>query len=286
MSDDEIIVLVLSMCSALLMGLFWCLMVWRMRIAAYPGGWRIWLGWAPVASAVSILIALKVAAAQDVRNAVQYLILYTAMGSVWVLAAMCFLPLLGLSYRDDAVERRNPAAALVMLCAMAALSAIYAGANIGDGPGWWVVVFSSFIGTAAWFVLLWAVLAFSGAGEGITVGRDFALAIRLGGWMIAAGIALGRGAAGDWESPGATVHDFWTAWPALALAVAFIVVERVFKGASNRGSVYAALAQAAVMVGLSIAWISVGQPLSENPYWDIPWEQRWALEHPGETLGE
>ena len=79
-------------------------------------------------------------------------------------------------------------------------SLCYAGANIGNGPGWWVVAFTAGLATAS-FAILWFLMDRLGRfSESITVDRDVASGIRLAAALVAIGLVLARAAAGDWHS--------------------------------------------------------------------------------------
>ena len=62
----------------------------------------------------------------------------------------------------------------------------------------------------------------------VTVDRDPSAGFRLGGFLIACGLILGRSVAGDWVSAEGTVRDFAVAaWPVIVLVIVAAVVERV-----------------------------------------------------------
>jgi hypothetical protein len=62
----------------------------------------------------------------------------------------------------------------------------------------------------------------------VTVDRDVSAGLRLAGFLIAAGLILGRSVAGDWISAEATLRDFAImAWPVVVLVAAAAVVERI-----------------------------------------------------------
>jgi hypothetical protein len=264
-SDDEILILLIGL------GLTaWGAFVWYGRLAIpnlapYPGNWRGWLGVAPVAGILGILIVLKTASSFDVRDSVQYLLFYVVLGAAWIFFAVRMTSLLGVSVRDDAIERRNPAAAVLIIGAMAGQAAIYAGGNIGDGPGWWVVLVAALLGGAVWFVLWWIVEAGTGASEAITVGRDVPMAVRLAGYVLAVGLICGRGVAGDWVSFASMLAEFGDAWAVLPLTVAAIGVERALRGAALRKSMGLATLIAAVYVAAAVLAIATSPPLSTNP---------------------
>ena len=226
MSQDESIVLVLSAAVMGWFGFAWYQRLFTTNVVAAPPHWFKWLSLTPPAALIGIFIVLKTMAAHDVRDAVQYLILYSLLGGAWMLTGTRLLASWGVSFRDDAVERRNAAAAIVVASALVAHAAIYSGANVGDGPGWWVVVIAAALGVIGWLALWWIVEKFCTAAEQITVERDASAAIRFGGYMIGSGLIWARAVAGDWVSLPNTVRDMWVAWPAVVLTAVVIAVER------------------------------------------------------------
>mgnify|MGYP006204508805 CR=1 FL=1 len=96
----------------------------------------------------------------------------------------------------EMAERGNAAAAYAGAGAVVAIALCFAGGNIGDGPGWWVVVFSAALSTGV-FYLLW--LFFEGQAsisDAITIDRDPAVALRIAGFFVGSGLILGRAVAG------------------------------------------------------------------------------------------
>jgi len=175
-----------------------------------------------------LFLVLRWWAADDVRYSGTYLTFYMAMGAAWVGFCTHWLGLLGISPREDVLERQNLAAAFAMIGALAGITFSFAGANIGNGPGWWVVVFSAGLSTLAFFGLWVVVECLTGVSESVTVERACSAGLRLGGFLAAAGMILGRAVAGDWVSAQATVQDFAVvAWPVLPLTVLAILVERL-----------------------------------------------------------
>src|SRR5215469_5251918 len=129
-------------------------------------GWRAWfggllflqplsrkpatqfLGWfSPVAAGAALLFVLFKWSSSDVRDAPIYIFFYMAMGFGWAGLWNLILPYAGLSFRDDALERDNDSAGLAIAGSLVGAMLAFAGANIGQGPGWWVVVFCSALGT-------------------------------------------------------------------------------------------------------------------------------------------
>lgn len=235
------------------------------RLGAHSPGRNVVLWW-PVVCALILFGVLKTISAHDVRDDILYLMLYMVLGAGWLGAVTKLLPFAGVSARDDVLERGNAAAVPAVAGALLACTLCFAGGNVGDGPGWWVVVFSAGLATAALGILWLLFDRITGISDTITVDRDRAAGVRLGGLLVAAGLVLGRAVAGDWVSASATVRDFAAAaWPALALFAIAAVLERASAPSPDRpvpsltalgvlpAIVYIAVA-AAYVVRLGPAW--------------------------------
>jgi hypothetical protein len=176
-----------------------------------------------------------------VRDDAVYLFFYMAMGAGWLGTGTWLLSVFGLSLRDDVCERGNAAAAWAIGGGMLGITALFAGANIGDGPGWWCVAFAGGLAMAALFLGWYALDALAGANDSVIVDRDTASGIRTGAYLAASGLLLGRGAAGDWTSAARTVVEFASAWAFVPLTVAAVFLETRFRPSPARpvGSLYA-----------------------------------------------
>ena len=164
--------------------------------------------------------------AVEVRGHLDQVFWLSLLGLVWLLVSSRLFSWLGLSIADDVIERRNPAALAGLCGAILALALIYVGGSLGEGPSYWNNIFSAGLGTFGFF-LLWFLLELIGRiSESIAEERDLASGIRLCGFLLAAGLMLGRAVAGDWHSESATVHDFLDdGWPAAALGLFALGVE-------------------------------------------------------------
>src|SRR2546422_2621701 len=227
MSGDEQIVLIASAGVAVWAWYGWyipAIIVERLG-APRPGRRLILLP--PVVCAAVLFLVLKTVSAHDVRDDLRYLGLYLVVGAGWLGVAAKGLPFAGLSERDDVVERGNGAAAVAVAGALVAVTLCFAGGNIGDGPGWWVVIFAAALATGT-LAILWLLLdRLTGLSDTVTIDRDPAAGIRIAGLLVGGGLILGRAVAGDWVSIEATVHDFARAgWPVLVLFAAAALVER------------------------------------------------------------
>src|SRR5687768_11226413 len=140
MSGDEVLALVVSGFLALFL---WGRWYWHATVVRAIGGTapsRAPLMVAPLLAAVLLFIVLRRFASHDVRAAGTYLTFYIVLGAGWVGVGAVSLAWLGVSPRLDALERRNAAAAVAVAGAVVGLTLAFAGGNVGDGPGWWVVV--------------------------------------------------------------------------------------------------------------------------------------------------
>lgn len=264
-SPDENFLLVVSLGLA---GLTW--FGWYRALGQGPWirraqGLRRLLGIAPAVALLGVLAILRTAASFDVRESVPYLFQYLVLGAAWVGVAMRLTPWVGIGARADVVERGNPAAAVALAGACVGVALCYAGGNIGDGPGWWVVVFSSGLATAGFFVAWALVERLAHASDAITIDRDLAAGVRHAGFCIALGIVLGRAAAGDWESAGETLRDFGAlGWPAVGLVALALAFERALRPSADtprRSLVAAGLAPAVLELAIVLVWaVSRGAP--------------------------
>ena len=228
MSGDEVLALVLSL---MLAGVAWGKSIYEtLRIRSCPSSTPLLLLTplaVPLVSACILYYVLRHYASHDVRDSTVYTTFYMIMGAGWVGAVLWIWQLLGITLRDDLLERGNAAAACAIAGAMVALTFCFAGGNVGDGPGWWVVVFAAVLSTGT-LLVLWCVLErVSRLGEAITVDRDAASGLRAAGYLIGFGAILGRAVAGNWVSAGATIADFAVlGWPALVVLVVAVILEK------------------------------------------------------------
>jgi hypothetical protein len=104
----------------------------------------------------------------------------------------------------------------------------YIGSNIGEGPGFYVVIFCAALATLSFLALWWLLALLTQIDYTVTVDRDPAAGLRLGGFLVAAGLILGRAAAGNWISYQAASTDMlvYGLPAAVVLLIVAIVVER------------------------------------------------------------
>ncbi|MCB9596863.1 MAG: hypothetical protein H6719_29340 [Sandaracinaceae bacterium] len=199
----------------------------------------------------------------DVQSSSLYTGFYDLLGLAWLGLAVLAMHWLGLSLRDDVLERRNVAALAAFGGALVGHALAYAGGNIGDGPGWWCVAVASGLASATLFGV-WVVLHFAEVSDHVTVDRDLPSGIRAGALLVACGYVFGRGAAGDWISMEDTVASFFlAAWPAFILVGVAAGIERLLTPARPipaRLAISGALAAGYLAAGaLIVEW--------EGPLW-------------------
>lgn len=275
MSPDEVVVAVVSAITVLAgWGHWYSALLTANRLGRAHSPCRPILALTPVVCLAGLFVLLRTAASFDVRNAPTYLAFYLVFGAAWMVPGRALFSLLGISWRYDALELRNPAAAWAVAGGLAGLLACYAGANVGDGPGWWCVAVAGGLGTAVWFLAWRVVQAVGDVAEAVTVERDRDAGIRLGAFLLAAGLLCGRGAAGDWTSPEQTLIEFADAWPLVPLTIAAGWVELQATGERNRrGAPRAARLTpgwwvGVFYIGFALACLAILPGPAENPAYD------------------
>jgi hypothetical protein len=235
MSGDELVVSAIAVGAAAIAWLRWYRLLFSVPRLGPSRRGRAWLGVSPLLSALILVAVLTTIAAHDVVDDLRYILMYLALGAAWVGLTVWSLPFAGMSPRDDVVERGNAAAAPPCAAAVIALTLCFAGGNVGDGPGWWVVVFAAAIATLGLFAV-WLVLdVLAALSDAVTIERDAAAGLRLAGFLVACGLVLGRGVAGDWVSVGATIRDVLrSAAPLTGLIPVAAVLERAARPTPER----------------------------------------------------
>jgi uncharacterized membrane protein YjfL (UPF0719 family) len=229
------------------------LIVTLISVGLGPVAWLVWLfrmPWGPPVrprrcfamvsgalgvSTLLIFIVLRTVASFDVVDDFRYQFMYLVLGLAWLRIAVAGFSLAGLSARDDVVERGNPAAAIALSGALIAMALCYSGGNIGDGPGWWVVVFSAAVSSLTCLAFWVALTLCSSIADAVTIDRDAASGLRLAAFLVGLGLVLGRGVSGDWLSATRTVVDFIKVLPAAAaILLVAIAVEYVARPTPER----------------------------------------------------
>lgn len=220
MSGDELVVFILSLILSVTMWGKWLRLCLSREDFGRARQLHIIGGLIPFSGLVLIFCVLRAYASYDVREDIMYLLFYTAFGCAWLALLSHYAGLCGLSFRDDWLERGNVSAAALGTGVLLGGAGAFAGANIGDGPGWWVVLVCALLATGALFLCWWLYNSMSHAMEHILIDRDFNAGVRLGSFLFAVGIIAGRSVAGDWTGLDATLADFARhGWPLIPYTV-------------------------------------------------------------------
>ncbi|HLZ12843.1 MAG TPA: hypothetical protein VKP58_09665 [Candidatus Acidoferrum sp.] len=214
-----------------------------------------------VCLAANLAVLLTISSA-DVRTDSDEIAFYLAITAAWLVLSVFGFEYLGISFRDDVVSRRNPAAAVAICGLMAGESLCLAGSHTGNGPGQEAVLICAVLSTVSLFVSWTVFNSFSGIVDRVSVERDLGAGIRSAGFLGGGGAILGASVAGDWTSLETTLRDFVRfCWPILFLIVAAVVVERAAanrrlnQGAANGLSLtYAGIAFSASLIYAVRVW--------------------------------
>jgi uncharacterized membrane protein YjfL (UPF0719 family) len=235
MSGDEVLALFAAAVAALILGVRWYAAVCGAGVLARNAGQRRVMAVWPLVCLMVLLAVLLGWSDPVVRNDGAYLFLFLVLGAAWQFATLATLPVLGLSPRDDAIDRRNPAATVAICGALLGAMLCFAGGNIGRGPTIWTTIVPAALATGLWFVLWMGWELTTRGSEPIVIDRDLAAGIRLGGFLTAAGLVLGGSAAGDWQSLQATLVDlFEGAAAAAVLGVGAVLAHRFTRPTPDR----------------------------------------------------
>lgn len=261
MSDDELVVTLGATVVALVgWGRFFLQAMVLTRLGPRPHPGRMaWL--VPVVVGATVFAVLRTIAASDVRDAPPYLFQYSVMGMAWVVLASWAFGFLGVSWRDDVLERGNGAALPAALGLYAGVGLAFAGANVGEGPGWWVVVASALVSTLGFLAAAALVSSLGGVHEAVTVDRDLGAGVHAGGVFGALGVVAGRGAAGNWEGLEPMLADFvWHAWPLAPFAVAGVAVARTLRSMPRPTRISAGFVSATLHLVVALGYVALALP--------------------------
>jgi uncharacterized membrane protein YjfL (UPF0719 family) len=199
----------------------------EVRLLRFSTGFLLWILVCACSSLALIASALWFWGAQEVRGDAGQVVFLTAVGAVWLLAAHALFPWLGLSFRDDALERMNSAALVALTGALLATAITFAAGNLGEGPSYSENIFCAAWSTGGLFALWLALELTSRVSVSIAEERDFATGLRFGALLLAWGLILGRAVTGNWHSCETAVHDFFhQGWVAALVGLVALVVER------------------------------------------------------------
>ena len=244
------------------------------RSPASSGRIRLTLALLPPTALAIIVWTLRNLASFDVVEDGFYLLMYILLGLAWAFfGSFLMFAVLDLSRVDDLIGMHNSAAAIAFSGGFLAITLIYAGANIGDGPGCWCVLLAGGLGLVTWLALGYALNLLSGAFERITVERNVAAGIRTGSFLLAIGLIIARASAGDWTSFAHTIVEFMVGWPVLPFTAVAILIERAFRrppAASSDGTpapqgIGSSVLIGAVYIVAAVLILCLLPPMVENP---------------------
>lgn len=264
MDDSETTIFIICAIIALILVIGWYYRLLSVPDFISPLNTRMPLVVVPVVCALILTFILKTLASSDVRDSLIYIIFYAVIGLTVLFIADLLFPFFGISLRDDVVERRNGAASTALTGALIGVTLCYAGGNIGEGPGWWVVVISAGLALIGLFGVWFILEAVTQITETITIDRDRAAGLRLAGCLVAAGLILGRAVAGDWVSLNATIVDFVRfGWPVLILVVIAVIVELLSRPTVERPvppiAAFGVVPAAAYIAGAAVVLLYLSQ---------------------------
>jgi uncharacterized membrane protein YjfL (UPF0719 family) len=200
------------------------------------GRQRLALACLPVVALVPTYVVLQRWADPRVVGHVDYAILFMLGGGMWIFVASRFLEVLGISIRDDAIERDNLAALVAVSGILSGVGIVYALSNIGRGATIWTTLVPALVATVA-LLLIPVLIELTGGAvvDAITIDRDVASGLRLGGAVLGCSIILGHAVAGDWISWDATWSDLARrGWPAIVIAIAAGILHRMLRPTAHR----------------------------------------------------
>lgn len=223
------------------------------RIARRGGG-ATWVACAAAVCLANLPVLLLLSSA-DVQNAPEYIVFYLIMAYTAAAAQICLLWLMGWQ-SADVTQRGNRAAAIFAVGVVLAAALSFAGANIGDGPSFVVVVFCAILsGSVVWWATLTHWIA-GRSGRQILIERDAPFAFRTACDLIATALIAGRGVAGDWHSITGTLDDFVaSAWPAPLLVLTDTLLSRFRPLPRSEANAAGQIALGLVYLGLASAYL-------------------------------
>jgi hypothetical protein len=219
--------------------------------------WCIWL--TAIVSILLIATALWFWGAREVRGDVSNVLFLTFIGAIWLAFAYALYPWFGLSIRDDALARRNPAALVALCSALLSTAITFAAGNLGEGPSYLENIFCAGLATGGLF-LLWILFELCcHVSISIAEERDFASGMRFGGLLLSWGLILARATTGDWHSAADSTMDFLhDGWPAAAILMPAIVTELPLKPSRLRPFPFwpiCGFLPALVYLAAAVAWL-------------------------------
>lgn len=233
MSEGELVITVLSLALVIFHVVLFAIGATTTEKVRVPGTIRTLL-LSLIPAPLVLMPVLSTLAAKDVRDDPTYVGMYLLMGMAWTTLSLLTLRLWGFQLAD-VTQRRNAAVRVFIIAFALAAALAFAGANIGDGPGFHVVIFSALLGSLTLYGTFMFQSLVVNARYRMLVDRDTGLAARLGLLLVSVGLVAGRGAAGTWVSSTATIHDFLVVtWPIIPVVVLDAAVTAITRSNHQR----------------------------------------------------
>jgi len=260
----EIVLLVIGAAGSCAGGVRWYRPLRSARFGRLGAPLKRALLFLPPVCALLIAAMVTAFAAREVRENLEYLVLFTLLGSAWLFGVTLLMPLLGLDLFADALNGGNEAVAAVGVGTWFGVSFLYGGSNIGEGETVWSTVLPCLAATGL-FLVAWALMEkYARLSDAIAIDRDQPSGVRLAGANTANGIILGRAAAGDYHSAVATAQDLVAGGlPVIFIIIGTIVMQQIFRPTAaelRRSLLQSGIVPAALMIGGATWWVLMAGP--------------------------
>ncbi len=141
----------------------------------------------PIAALIPTCLVLCRWADPQVVGHLDYTVLFLLGGAACIVAATRVIELLGVSIRDDSLERNNTAATITACGFVFSVGIVYAHSNVGAGPTIWTTIWPA-LAASVLVVLTSLLVEFVGedVADAIAIDRDIAAALRFAGALVVA----------------------------------------------------------------------------------------------------
>lgn len=220
-------------------------------------GWRKIISFCWITSLLILFFTLRYLASYDVVDSIYYISGYMSFGLLWIAFVISFFGLVSdIRFTDDVRERNNSSAAIVCGAFMIATAISFSGANVGNGPGWEVVLFSASLSTTFLLAGTFLLNFYGNYFEKVTVERDHNAAFRFSAALIGMSIILGKSVAGDWVSAAATISDFFHGiWLLPYFLILTVLLENKIWSRQNFKSARYSILYSILIIGLPLFYI-------------------------------
>lgn len=222
----------------------------------YNRVWRRIISSSWVITLTLLFLHLRYLASYDVINSPYYIVGYMSFGFLWsCFSVECMENVTDIHFDQDIRERNNNSASIVHGAFIISSGITFSGANVGNGPGWEVVLFTASLSTIFLLIMTFMINIVAQYSEKVTVLRDQNAAIRFSAHLIGTSIILDRAAAGDWISASATINDYFCRiWFLPFLLFSLAMIERKRKHPNDESSLFTMM-YALLILASSIAYV-------------------------------